>query len=164
MIFYKHLIYSFLLILCGALSLSGCFKKDAEAVPPTLADDEILISLKKDITSLEKDLSDMKKRIELSEKAIEEYALKPRLLDMSRKDFFQFDKMYRQIDQLIAYKKIKISLRERDLEIRLKNLTKKDLKAEFEEFQISLEANKPKYPWRDLEPPEYSLKSNGAAE
>ena len=163
MIFKNRLLIIFLYLLCGTWMLIGCFNKEQTPEPPTIADDEILASLKKDIEGLELDLTDMKKRIELSEAAIKEYALKPRLLDLSRKDFFQFDKMYRQINQTIAYKKIKLSLRTRDLEKRLKGLTKESLKEEFKDYQISLEANKPKYPWKELEPPEYSLKSNGAA-
>ncbi|MCB9072662.1 MAG: hypothetical protein H6623_03505 [Bdellovibrionaceae bacterium] len=139
------------LFIFAALALVGCEKKEP---PPTLDDDIVLKKMSTQIASLEEDLKKMEARIDGSRVAMEDNALRPKALDMFRKERFKFDKLARQIDQEISYLKIRKSLRERDLSSRLDKLTLKDLEAEAEDYELSVKALNKHYVWRDMPLPE----------
>lgn len=169
MIFFLLRFNSFLRLLFGATLLVSCLEKTPpEAIPATQDDDKIVGLLQTEIVLLEADRKVMQERIAQVEKSLEENALRPMVQEYSRKEFFQYDKMMRQIDQQIDYFKIKKALREKNVYERVKKgLNLKDLEVELAAFELDKKATAKTYAWRKLpklEKPKEQKKQEGHEE
>lgn len=164
MIFFILRFNSFLaLVLCATL-LTSCLEKVISEPPPKLEDDKVASLIQKEIDALESDKTKMQERIASVQAAMEENALRPKLVEYSRKEFFQYDSMMRQIDQQIDYFKIRKALRSKDVSDRIKKgLLKKDLENELYAAEIDFKANLKKYSWRLLPPPPKKETKEGEA-
>lgn len=152
MIFFKTRFNSFLRLFFCATLLTSCFeKKEPAAVPATQEDDKVVELIQTEITVLEADKAVMKERIAQTQKSLDENALRPVMQEYTRKEYFQYERMLRQIEQQIDYLKIKKALREKTVHERLKKgLTLQDLDEEKAAFEIDAKANVKNYPWRKL--------------
>lgn len=160
MIFFVMRFNSFLALALTATLLTSCFKKESEVIPPKLEDDKVLGLIQKEIDDLTKDKKKMQERIDSVNASIEENALRPKMVEYSRRELFQYDSMMRKIEQQIDYFKIRKSLREKDVYDRIKKgLTSEGLEKEFVSAELDFKANLTKYPWRSLpEPPKKESK------
>lgn len=152
MICYKYPLFLFYILVFGAMHLIACSKKQ-QVVPVVISDDRVVGFIEKEILLLEADLVKVNGHLASSKKSMAENTMRPKILDYERREYFRYEKMARQIEQQIAYYKIRRSLRLKDVELRLGKITHEDLKREANEYSISSEANKHKFVWRDLEPP-----------
>lgn len=154
MIFSKSRLFSFLALICCATLLISCFEKKSDEAPARIEDDKVSAALDKEIKTLTSDKEKMQLRMNSARVDLEENALRPKLLAFIRKEYFGYEKMDRQIDQQIAYYKIKKVLRDKDVQDRLSKITRKDLEKEMADYEISIKANPPVFPWRKLADPE----------
>jgi hypothetical protein len=160
--FFSKTSFCLLIFSFGVLS---CTK--SETPPPTLEQDPTLQLMEKEISELEVDLSKMQARMDYAQSLMDENALRPKLLDMTRKEYYKYDKLARQIEQEIAYKKIRMAMRTRTLGPEIKSLTLEQLAIQAEDYKASLKAVNKKYPWRELslpEPPSAKDKEKDAKE
>ncbi len=152
MIFFKLRLNSFLALLSCATLLISCLEKKApESIPARVEDDKVSEMIQKEIAVLELDRASMASRLESTQQSLDENALRPATQEYTRKEYFQYEKMARQIDQQIDFLKIRKALREKDVFERLKKgLTLKDLENELAEYEMNAKANTKSYPWRKL--------------
>jgi hypothetical protein len=154
MIFFIQRFNSFLAFFLCATLLTSCYDKISGEPAPSAEDDKVNTLIQKEIDTLMKDRTLMQERIDSVQASMEENALRPKLVEYSRKEYFQYDSMMRQIDQQIDYFKIRKALRTKDIQDRIKmGLSRKDLDAEFTAAEIDSKANIKKYSWRLLPPP-----------
>lgn len=154
MIFYLTRLVSFLAFVCCATLLVSCSKKEAVETPARVEDDKVAPLIDKELAALNSDKDKMKLRLDKAKLDLEENALRPKLLDFSRKEYFRYEKLDRQIDQQIAYYKIRKALRDKSVRDRLGKLTVKTLDKELTDYEIEIQTNKPVFPWRSLPEPE----------
>lgn len=151
MIFFQLRFNSFLALALSATLLVSCLEKKHEITPPKLEEDKVLVLIQKEIALLEADKTKMQERLDSVNQSLEENALRPKMLDFSRREYFEYDKMARQIDQRLDYYKIRKALRENDVSARIqKGLTLKELEQEGVDYEIAQKANVEKYKWRAL--------------
>lgn len=152
MIFFKTRFNSFLRLFFCATLLVSCFeKKDAAVIPATAQDDRVSEIMQKEIDALIADQVVMQARLKATEDSLEENALRPSMQEYTRREYFQYERMSRRIDQQIDYLKVRKALREKEIHERLKKgLTLKDLEQELAEFEVDNKANVKSYPWRKL--------------
>jgi predicted unusual protein kinase regulating ubiquinone biosynthesis (AarF/ABC1/UbiB family) len=163
MIFFKVRFNSSLALVLTATLLISCLEKKPGAPPLVgLENDDIIKSIEKEIAGLEVDKLKMQERLDSINKEIEENALRPKALEFFRRDYFNYEKMARQIDQRLNYYKIRKALREQDLKDRIqkKTLTQEALGQESIDHKVQLQAQVQKYPWRALPP----LKKKGESD
>lgn len=154
MIFFILRFNSFLALVLSATLLTSCLEKVVGEPAPKVEDDKVIALIQKEIDALESDKTKMQERIDSVNASIEENALRPKLSEYSRREFFQYDSMMRQIVQQIDYFTIRKSMRTKDVHDRIKKgLTLKDLEAELVPAEIDFKANAKKYAWRLLPPP-----------
>lgn len=154
MIFFVLRFNSFLALVLSATLLTSCLKKESDVIPPKVEEDKVLDLFQKEIDGLLVDRTKMQERINSVNESIQENALRPKLIEYSRRELFQYEGMMRQIDQTVDYYKIRKALREQDVYGRIKKgLTKESLEKEFATSELDFKANLQKYSWRQLPAP-----------
>jgi len=137
----------YLLLLIGAtLFTTACFKNGATLV--TREDDKVRTDLLADLKQLELDNSIIENQVKIARTRIEELTISPKMYDIAKKDMYQKEKYLSQIQQQIAYIKIKLNDREKYFLENQRALTKEKFDKEFEEYSLNKESNPVDFPWR----------------
>jgi hypothetical protein len=87
-------------------------------------------------------------QIKIARERIGDLLVSPKMLDIAKKDLNQKEKFYSQIDQQIAYLKIRINNREKYFLENQSSLTREKLDKEFADYSLNKQANPVSYPWR----------------
>lgn len=137
--------YLFLLILT-AITTTSCFKGGHS--PVTREEDEVRTDLLAELKQMELDGYIINNQIKIARGRIEELSIHPKMADIAKKDLYQKEKFYSQIEQQIAYLKIRLNNREKYFLQNQSTLTKEHLAEEYAQYSQNKTANPGKYPWR----------------
>ncbi len=149
-----------ILLILTAIFTTSCFK-GAEA-PVIREDDKVRTDLLAELKQMEIDGRIIDNQVKLAQERISQLLVSPKMHDIAKKDMYQKEKFYQQIEQQISYLKIKINNREKYFVDNQHSLTREKLDKEFEEYSMAKQANPVTYPWRipsmKKEPPPASEK------
>ena len=135
-----------LLLILTTIFTTSCFK-GAES-PVTRDDDKVRTDLQAELKQMELDGYIIDNQIKIARERISQLTISPKMYDIAKKDLYQKEKYFQQIDQQISYLKIKLNGREKFFLVNQASLTREKLDEEFEQYRISKEANPVSYPWR----------------
>jgi hypothetical protein len=138
--------YFTLLLIIASFLTTSCFK--SQEIKATREDDTVRAELESDLKQLELDGYIIENQISIAQNRIQQLSISPKMQDIAKKDMYQKRSFLSQINQQIAYLKIKINNREKYFLENQASLTKEGLEKEHEAYLTNKEANPTSYPWR----------------
>ena len=137
--------FNLFFLLC-ILSTTSCIK--SESAPVRIENDLVRQELETELRQFESDRGIVENQILMARGRLSQLTMSPKVVDIAKKDLYQKEAFFSQINQRISYLKIKINNREFHFRSHQPVLKNADLIAEHEQYLIDRAANPVKYPWR----------------